>query len=97
MLAVQLMSVQGGQAPRKLVWTETTLILVCTSNLRLAALPNAGTSEVDTSTEHLELAGHQGGAKFRCTQCLRLKKQEDKWIAYLEIFMEKMVLIQEIR
>ena len=30
---------------------------------------------VDTSIEQLELSGHQGGAKCRCTQCLRLKKQ----------------------
>ena len=41
---------------------------------------------MDTSTEELELAGHQGGAKIRCTQCLRLKKQEDKWICRLGAF-----------
>ena len=32
----------------------------------------------DTSTEHLDIAGHQGGAKCRCSECTKLKNQEDK-------------------
>ena len=35
---------------------------------------------VDTSLEQLDIAGHVWGAKCRFSECLRLKKQEDKWI-----------------
>ena len=31
-------------------------------------------------------AGHQGGPKCRCSECLRLKKEEDKWICRLGSF-----------
>ena len=41
---------------------------------------------VDTSVEQLERAGHQGGAKCRCYECEKLKKQEDKWICRLGTF-----------
>ena len=41
---------------------------------------------VDTSTERLSKAGHQGGAKCRCSECERLKRQEDKWICRLGTF-----------
>ena len=41
---------------------------------------------VDTSTEQLDSAGHVGGAKCRCTECQRLKQQEDKWICRLGTF-----------
>ena len=41
---------------------------------------------VDTSVEQLDIAGHQGGAKCRCSECLRLKTQEDKWICRLGTF-----------
>ena len=44
---------------------------------------------VDTSADLLERAGHQGGAKCRCTECDRLKKQEDKWICRLGTFYGK--------
>ena len=41
---------------------------------------------VDTSTDQLTNAGHQGGAKCRCSECLKLKQQEDKWICRLGSF-----------
>ena len=41
---------------------------------------------VDTSPEQLARAGHQGGAKCRCAECVRLKNQEDKWICRLGTF-----------
>ena len=40
----------------------------------------------DTSLEQLDIAGHVGGAKCRCSECLRLKQQEDKWSCRLGIF-----------
>ena len=50
----------------------------------------AGTGDlvdiVDTTTDKLERAGHQGGVKCRCSECLRLKSQEDKWICRLGTF-----------
>ena len=39
-----------------------------------------------TSEAQLTTAGHQGGAKCRCTECLRLKASEDKWICRLGSF-----------
>ena len=36
--------------------------------------------------EQLVIVGHQGGPKCRCSECLRLKKQEDKWICRLGSF-----------
>ena len=41
---------------------------------------------VDTSTDQLNIAGHEGGAKCRCSECLKLKQQEDKWICRLGSF-----------
>ena len=41
---------------------------------------------VDTSEGRLATAGHQGGAKCRCEECLRLKSTEDKWICRLGAF-----------
>ena len=41
---------------------------------------------VDTSLEQLGIAGHVGGVKCRCSECLRLKQQEDKWICRLGTF-----------
>ena len=41
---------------------------------------------VDTSEGRLANAGHQGGAKCRCEECLRLKNTEDKWIWRLGAF-----------
>ena len=35
---------------------------------------------LDTNTEKLDRAGHQGGAKCRCSECTKLKNCEDKWI-----------------
>ena len=39
-----------------------------------------------TSEEKLEEVGHTGGAKYRCSECQRLKDQEDKWICRLGSF-----------
>ena len=39
-----------------------------------------------TSEDKLSRAGHQGGAKCRCAECLRLKATEDKWICRLGSF-----------
>ena len=39
-----------------------------------------------TSEDQFTSAGHQGGAKCRCTECLRLKASEDKWICRLGSF-----------
>ena len=41
---------------------------------------------VDTSLAELDRAGHVGGARCRCSECLRLKQQEDKWICRLGTF-----------
>ena len=41
---------------------------------------------IDTSEEKLEEVGHTGGAKCRCSECQRLKDQEDKWICRLGSF-----------
>ena len=41
---------------------------------------------VDTSTDQLNIAGHEGGAKCRCSECSKLKQQEDKWICRLGSF-----------
>ena len=41
---------------------------------------------LDTSEQRLAAAGHEGGAKCRCPQCLRLKEIEDKWICRLGTF-----------
>ena len=38
------------------------------------------------SEEQLLAVGHQGGPKCRCCKCLRLKKEEDKWICRLGSF-----------
>ena len=39
-----------------------------------------------TSEEQLTRAGRVGGAKCRCTECIRLKSNEDKWICRLGTF-----------
>ena len=39
---------------------------------------------VDTSTDQLNIAGHESGAKCRCSECLKLKQQEDKWVWTIE-------------
>ena len=41
---------------------------------------------IDTSEEVLARVGHVGGAKCRCSECQRLKDQEDKWICRLGSF-----------
>ena len=41
---------------------------------------------VDTTAELLTASGHVGGPKCRCSECERLKKQEDKWICRLGTF-----------
>ena len=41
---------------------------------------------LDTNTEKLDRAGHQGGAKCRCSECTKLKNCEDKWICRLGAF-----------
>ena len=41
---------------------------------------------LNTSAERLQQAGHVGGAKCRCTECLKLKELEDKWICRLGTF-----------
>ena len=41
---------------------------------------------VETSAEKLVNAGHLGGAKCRCTECQKLKDNEDKWICRLGTF-----------
>ena len=41
---------------------------------------------IDTSEEVLARVGHTGGAKCRCSECQRLKDQEDKWICRLGSF-----------
>ena len=41
---------------------------------------------IDTSEGELARVGHQGGAKCRCAECLRLKSTEDKWICRLGSF-----------
>ena len=38
------------------------------------------------SEEQLLAAGHQGGPQCCCSECLRLKKEEDKWICRLGSF-----------
>ena len=41
---------------------------------------------IDTTEGRLVTAGHQGGAKCRCGECVRLKNTEDKWICRLGAF-----------
>ena len=41
---------------------------------------------IDTTEGKLVSAGHQGGAKCRCGECVRLKSTEDKWICRLGAF-----------
>ena len=41
---------------------------------------------IETSEELLENAGHTGGVSCRCSECIRLKNQEDKWICRLGTF-----------
>ena len=41
---------------------------------------------IDTTEGKLVSAGHQGGAKCRCAECIRLKSTEDKWICRLGAF-----------
>ena len=41
---------------------------------------------LDTSAERLVRAGHLGGARCRCSECMRLKSVEDKWICRLGSF-----------
>ena len=41
---------------------------------------------LNTSAERLDVAGHLGGARCRCSECTRLKMVEDKWICRLGSF-----------
>ena len=41
---------------------------------------------IDTSEEQLNNTGHTGGIGCRCSECQRLKDQEDKWICRLGTF-----------
>ena len=41
---------------------------------------------LDTSVDRLANAGHVGGPKCRCSECMGLKKLEDKWICRLGTF-----------
>ena len=41
---------------------------------------------IDTSEEQLNNAAHTGGIGCRCSECQRLKDQEDKWICRLGTF-----------
>ena len=41
---------------------------------------------IDTTEGRLVSAGHQGGPKCRCSECMRLKSTEDKWICRLGAF-----------
>ena len=41
---------------------------------------------IDTTEEVLARVGHTGGVKCRCSECQRLKDQEDKWICRLGSF-----------
>ena len=41
---------------------------------------------IDTSEEKLKNANHTGGVGCRCSECQRLKDQEDKWICRLGTF-----------
>ena len=43
---------------------------------------------IDTSEEVLARVGHVGGARCRCSECQRLKDQEDKWICRLGSFYQ---------
>ena len=36
-----------------------------------------------TTQQRLEDANHETGPKCKCSECLRLKKQEDKWFTRL--------------
>ena len=41
---------------------------------------------IQITEEQLTNVGHQGGAKCRCSECIRLKTVEDKWICRLGSF-----------
>ena len=41
---------------------------------------------IETSEEKLREAGHEKGAKCRCSECQRLKSHEDKWICRMGSF-----------
>ena len=41
---------------------------------------------IETSEERLREVGHIGGVQCRCSECQRLKSQEDKWICRLGTF-----------
>ena len=41
---------------------------------------------IETSEERLMEVGHTGGVSCRCSECQRLKNQEDKWICRLGTF-----------
>ena len=41
---------------------------------------------IETSEERLNEVGHTGGVSCRCSECQRLKNQEDKWICRLGTF-----------
>ena len=43
---------------------------------------------IDTSDKQLEDAEHIGGVGCRCSECLRLKDTEDKWICRLGTFCQ---------
>ena len=92
MWEAQLMCAGDGLRPRKPARTETATTLECTSISWMGAQPmctqEAWTlvNHVDTCEGGLANAGHQGGAKCRCDECLRLKSVEDKWICKLGAF-----------
>ena len=50
-------------------------------NLRFTLLDS-----IVTSLQKLEAAKHEAGPKCRCSECLRLKSTEDKWICRLGTF-----------
>ena len=41
---------------------------------------------IETSEDLLNEAGHIGGVACRCSECQRLKDQEDKWICRMGTF-----------
>ena len=95
MLGAQQMYAPGGPAPRRPAWTKTTPTLVSISILCLVV--QVGQVTCHTSGGHLltlwtlqwsswREQDTRGGAKCRCYECEKLKKQEDKWICRLGTF-----------
>ena len=52
----------------------------------LSLLKRTLVNSVDNSPEKLARGWHKGGIKCRCSECVCLKKQEDKWICKLGTF-----------